>query len=657
MSDERPISSSRVSATDVTRHSFGVVRRGYDPREVRSYLELVGRELAAWEEREQDNRRQLQEAKHRAQNPVLDEATITHALGQQTAAILRKAHEEAARLVADAEQRAVTLMRETQQRVTETTVQAEASGAERVAEAELAAGSVRHQAEEEARRIADAARQEGETLMARAREHGRLMVEEAQNARKRVLGDMTQRRRLVHVQIEQLRAARDELAAAVMSVRDRFDEITGKLATAEDEARQAAAAAGQRIAADGPEYEIEVTESSDLLVHEVLTGAHAASAEEAEVATTPAPSPDAVEAEQPEPEHAEASEPPTIQQPTVPEPGPGEPESLDATAVVPVVESAPAGSEPVEGGAGHPVSGEAPSGEVQGTPGEGGEEGSTLDNRSLEELFARIRASQSEEGTEDGAEAHLPGETDGVAGDEDAKDEDAELVSERSGEDAALLARREELLDPVQVKLSRRLKRALQDDQNRILDELRSRSGKWSDDLLGTEAEHLAAYSGAALGLLREAAAAGRRFPEAAGPGGGKRTPPPESMVRPVADDLAETVVTLLRRRLPGGEEGPTVDELDDASDAVGAAFREWRGARVERLVGDYSVQAFSLGILDAVGSGGEVRWVVGGDGAPCADCDDNSLAGGLPVGEDFPTGHPCPPAHAGCRCLVAPSG
>ena len=127
--------------------------------------------------------------------------------------------------------------------------------------------------------------------------------------------------------------------------------------------------------------------------------------------------------------------------------------------------------------------------------------------------------------------------------------------------------------------------------------------------------------------------------------------------MRPVADDLAETVVALLRRRLPGGDEGPTVDELDDASDAVGAAFREWRGAKVERLVGDYSVQAFSLGILDAVGSGAQVRWVVGGDGPPCADCDDNSLAGAIPAGEDFPTGHPCPPAHAGCRCLVAPAG
>jgi len=666
MSDERAISSSRVSATDVTRHSFGVVRRGYDPREVRSYLELVARELAAWEEREQEYRRQLQEAKHRAQNPVLDEATITQALGQQTAAILRKAHEEAARLVAEAEQRAVTLTREAQQQVTETTVQAEASGAERIAEAELAAGSVRHQSEEEARRIVEAARQEGETVMARAREHGRLMVEEAQNARKRVLGDMAQRRRLVHVQIEQLRAARDELAAAVMSVRDRFDEITGKLATAEDEARQAAAATGQRIAADGSEYEIEVTESSDLLVHEVLTGAHGAQTEEAEEATRQTAPPEPVEAEQTEPAPLGGVEgPPTIQQPTVDEPRPGEPGSLDATAVVPVTEQGRgAGSGSAEGDLPQASPGEAPTGEVEVTPfttGETGED-STIDDRSVEELFARIRASQSEEGAEDGAEAHPPdGEPDGVAdaaldGVAGSEDDDAELVSERSGEDTALLARREELLGPIQAKLSRRLKRALQDDQNRLLDELRSRSGKWSGALLGSEAEHLATFSGAALPLLREAAGAGRQFPETAARTGGKRALPPEAMVRPVAEDLAETVVALLRRRLPGGDEGPTVDELDDASDAVGAAFREWRGARVERLVGDYSVQAFSLGILDAVGSGAQVRWVVGGDGPPCADCDDNSLAGAMPAGEDFPTGHPCPPAHAGCRCLVAPA-
>jgi len=37
----------------------------------------------------------------------------------------------------------------------------------------------------------------------------------------------------------------------------------------------------------------------------------------------------------------------------------------------------------------------------------------------------------------------------------------------------------------------------------------------------------------------------------------------------------------------------------------------------------------------------------------PCPDCDDNTLAGELPKGEEFPTGQLHPPAHAGCRCLL----
>ena len=42
MTDERAtISSSRLSAADVVRHSFGVVKRGFDPAEVRSFLDLV----------------------------------------------------------------------------------------------------------------------------------------------------------------------------------------------------------------------------------------------------------------------------------------------------------------------------------------------------------------------------------------------------------------------------------------------------------------------------------------------------------------------------------------------------------------------------------------------------------------------------------------
>jgi hypothetical protein len=103
----------------------------------------------------------------------------------------------------------------------------------------------------------------------------------------------------------------------------------------------------------------------------------------------------------------------------------------------------------------------------------------------------------------------------------------------------------------------------------------------------------------------------------------------------------------MLRRRIEDGE--------DDAGERVGAAYREWRGERVERLVGDFAVQAFSAGTVAASMPGGKVRWVLT-NSEGCSDCDDNALAGSVEASEGFPTGHPYPPAHSGCRCLIAPS-
>ena len=51
-------------------------------------------------------------------------------------------------------------------------------------------------------------------------------------------------------------------------------------------------------------------------------------------------------------------------------------------------------------------------------------------------------------------------------------------------------------------------------------------------------------------------------------------------------------------------------ERAGDPADRIGAAFREWRGERVERLVGDQATQAFSAGVA-AASADGKVRWVV----------------------------------------------
>ncbi len=209
------------------------------------------------------------------------------------------------------------------------------------------------------------------------------------------------------------------------------------------------------------------------------------------------------------------------------------------------------------------------------------------------------------------------------------------------------VVRRDEVLDPLVAGLARRLKRALQDDQNDILDRLRAKGG-WAPGVLPSEEDHAQRYAQVAAVQLREAARAGATF--AGGTAGDAEG------VDDVAGSLAAEIVAPLRRRLE--EAGPSVDEGDESAlvELVGAAFREWKGARTERLAGDRTVFAFARAALGAVPAGTMLRWIVDDDVAHCPDCDDNALAGAVASPEEFPTGHRHPPAHAGCRCLLVPA-
>ncbi len=556
-----PISSSRLATGDIARHSFAIVRRGFDTDEVRAYLQSVSRSIEALEEREQELRTALTEAEERAAHPVVDEATLTTSLGQHSAQILRHAHEEAARIVAQAQDRASTLLRETQSQADELQARAEASSAERVVEVELLVANAQQEVRVESERILADAVEDGEAMIARAKDEGRALLEQVQEARRRVLADLAARRRSLGIQIEQLRAARDEMTASVHGVRDKVDGILSHLDRTDEAARAAALAVGEQFRLHGAE-----------VPHDQDAG----------------------------------------------DEGPG-----DQTAVA-------------------------------AASGEGGVEdehaGAPAAAPSVDELFARIRAGS--EGSAPASEAHAGraeaeaaaggagGAAEPVAPAEEAVEQTPEAEA-TPGPDDALIARRDELLAPVQARLSRTVKRALGDDQNRLLDQLRNKPSLSADDLLGREEEHVTVFATAARGHLAEAFTAGATF------GGSSAVIVPEDdTVEQSVAGLAHVVVTMLRRQIQEGS--------GEIGDRVGAAFREWRGERVERLTGDYATQAFSAGVT-AAGADGKLRWVVtSADG--CSDCADNALAGAVSAAETFPTGHACPPAHSGCRCLVAPA-
>jgi hypothetical protein len=210
------------------------------------------------------------------------------------------------------------------------------------------------------------------------------------------------------------------------------------------------------------------------------------------------------------------------------------------------------------------------------------------------------------------------------------------------------------MIAPVVKSLARRLKRALQDDQNELLDRLRSAHFKWSVDMLPSKAEHHDTYSTGALPHLEQAAQAGAIFMGSEGTRASVT-----NTVLEIANELAETLVGPLRRRLLEGEHVEGADETVVA-EHVGSAYRDWKGERIERLAADSVVAAFSIGSLNGV-EGGEpvfIEWVAdsaAGSG-PCPDCEDNMLNGPQLPGGAFPTGHIHPPAHPGCRCLLAVS-
>ena len=530
MVEERSsISSSRLTSSEVTRASFAVVRRGFDPHEVRSFLDYIGREIENWESREADMRRLVAEAEEQARNPIIDESTLTAALGQQSAQILRTAHEEARQVLEEAQAQATEMLQSAQARSGAAAIEAEQRAAARVGDAEIAATNLEGQATQNAQRILAQAQADGEILVARAREQGRGMIEQAQEARNRVLADMNARRRMMHLQIEQLRAARDELARAVIGVRETVDRLTTEISNSDANARAAAQEVARRQ-----------------------------------------PTPESVQEEA----LAEAS--------------------LDAATMdaPPVV--VPDADEP--------------------------------DSGAVEELFAKIRASARAEG------------------DEGSSEDSAEAPSP-SGPDAEELAARDDSIEGAVAALARKMKRSLQDEQNRLLDEIRAGGDTMGD--LGDEADQIKRFSGAAVDSLRDAADAGKAFAIERGAPDGHGLA--DGAVAQIAEQLAHQILVPLRRRL--------ADALASADPTaeVNTAFREWRGSRVDRVVGDAALEVHSAAIITMVGDG-LVRWATGGSEQPCPDCADNALEGAVKAGSTFPTGHAAPPAHAGCRCAILPS-
>jgi DivIVA domain-containing protein len=424
-----------------------------------------------------------------------------------------------------------------------------------------------------------------------ARARANEIVGEARNLRERVLTDLSERREELERQIAELRGGRGKLVEAYELVDRALAQVTQLI---NDETSGYVA---PRVTPTAPEPSEEGEPAAAVAVATATDAARVDVEPAAAAEPAPAAEPERATVTEAEPAASAPSEEPTV----VAEP-PAPAETAD--------DAAPGD----HGGAGAPA---APAKDVGA-------------------LFDQLRSATGSEGA-------APSD-DEALGFAESRGEGA--TSATSEADQRLLAQRDAVIEDVSDDLSRRAKRALQDEQNDILDGVRRLRGKIDPGrVLPSLDEQVSRWAHVLQPGVDAAYAAG-----SASAGGSARHAP-----GPLLSDLSATMVTPLRDRL-----GATLAAVDEPTPAdteiaiasgLGARYREWRTQHLDPLLGDTLAAAYARGVYDAAPAGARLRWVppVGGT---CADCDDNSLEPTL-RGDDFPTGQPHPPAHPGCRCLL----
>jgi DivIVA domain-containing protein len=648
-------SAARLTPEEIAARGFAQAFRGFSETEVRNFLKRVSDEVAAMGERESGLADQVRELEDRLRHPApVTEQQLLDNLGEETARVLRSAQDAANEIRSRAEERAATLVREAQDEASALRESSERQATARLEDADRRATEREQSAATEAATLRDDSEREARELHARtereieearaaasalaesdlesAKANGRAMVEEAREVRERVLADLDRRRGLLQEQIDELRAGRDRLLDAYRVVKRTLGEATDALADVEQHAT--AQLGGVPPGIDVPPVTGEM---------EVLGIAGGAEAE-------PANQPGSPQSEPSPPDPAVPAEQSKVAERSEPEgQGDGGEISVDLTASEPTNEGSKTAGETNDEGDGGADSGAA-----------------------VDALFARLRSSggpddaaagsvtASPVATEvlDRAESPAPRATNGegtvtvveetvvieATAEPEAKGEASGAPEEELTGDDALRSRRLRALRPLSRELGRRAKRSLQDEQNELLDRLRTAKGKpVATEMLAAPDEREASWADVIRGPLGEAYAAARTT---SGRAGTKSGVPDE-----IVTSTAHLLVDGLRGRLLDAIDG-VGDNIDEIPQRIGARYRDFRTQELDAILGDSLSAAWARGTFDAAPKRARLRWVPDTVGS-CPDCDDNALEP-TAKGQEFPTGQAFPPAHPGCRCLLA---
>ena len=634
ISFSRPDPSSPAA---VGSAQFNVSRKGYDQGEVRDFLRMVSAELARLQEREKflESEMRAMQTRGLSDPGVLDEATVTALLGEETARVLTVAREAAQQMRDRAAETAERIVRE--------------------ASAEVA--RLREQAEiESSRRRSDAAT-DSESEIELAKQQGREMVNEARAYREKLLNELAVRRELARQQIEELIRSRDRLKAAFERASLAASGVVGDL-TDFDEAAEEFQQAVPVVIETKPISVIEPRNDSP-------TNVLPFDREKFEDDATETVS---------EPANEIVDEPVTelVSEPEILEP------VVEAENIVPVIQdSAPtiADEQPAESDDGHRAkivqmfgrtsrrlhpSTETPDVDqsVPTVPEAKTSEAKTPElikkiepkKSSVDDLFAKLRQAGAEN----------------VASSVKTVKDSSHKTTEKPKKaveppkpiepDLKMFERRDSALIAVDEMLVKKLKRVLADEENAMLNYLQSKKAQVAlEKVLPSFENQLQTFVEATNKELIEAAMSGAQSLSKSLKSDLRKKISNATVMQVLSKKLADDIVYPLRERIQKCVEGSD-GSASEMSSLIRSTYREWKMKQVDKIVGDISRLAYSRGAYLVLETGVKVCWMVDPNGPPCADAEDNSLAGEVNCGEKFPTGDEHPVIHAGCKCLVVPS-
>ena len=642
ISFSRPDPSSPAA---VGSAQFTVTRRGFDTEEVRDFLRSVSAELGRLQERERFLESELRAMQTRGMSGpgVLDEETVTALLGEETARVLTVAREAAAQMRVRAAEAAERLVRE----------------------ANADAIRVREDADIETSRRRSDAVSDVEAELELAKQQGREMVNEAREYREKVLSELARRRELARQQIEQLIHSRDRLVNAFDRARHAANDVVGDLAEFDDLSNEVAHATGitkpvientsgfidhaqdpeaipQKITGrqllevveeevtEHEEIVVEITteEIVELVVEDVVeevvleeVETNITSIHEEQVGMSDHPSTDAPVAERMAEvvqlfgnKRREATITPVVTPAPTPSPKP------EPTAKI--AEAKPQTSK---------------------TPAK------TPAKKSVDDLFANLRKTS----TADVARTAKP-KTVSVEPTETKTKSPKAVVPKVDG---LVFERRDEVLAPIMVALTSKIKRVLADEENSMLTYLQGKKSAVAlEKVLPEPSVHVQGYVEAVAEDVMSAAMGGAKSLSSSLKADLRRKVTSSAVMQVMSKNIDDVLVRPLRDRIQRCVEQSDGDR-EEMSKLIRSVYREWKMQRVEQHIGDIARLAYSRGAYLVLDQGTSVCWMVDPNGPPCADAEDNSLAGAIALGTDFPTGHAHPTAHTGCRCLVTPTG